>query len=155
MMKGSKSGAIGGASKGITTTDEKGKRSQFRTRISMDFDPRTTKLHNQEEVGEYLVKYDICLSPGIKVEFSPHGADVALAPSNGGVYMHPQFMALRLRLPLRSSSSCSDFLQSFPSQLSGVAWRTVLRFEAFNALSIPEACQGEVFSAAYALRKTR
>ena len=40
-----------------------------------------------------------------------------------------------------------------PSQLSELAWCTVLGFEALCALSISETCQGEVFSAAYALRK--
>ena len=49
--------------------DEKGKRSQFRTRVDMNFDPKTTKLHSEEEVDEYLVIYGVRLSPGIKVEF--------------------------------------------------------------------------------------
>ena len=35
-----------------------------------------------------------------------------------------------------------------------MVWCTVLRFEALYALYAPEVCQGEVFSTAYALRKT-
>ena len=35
----------------------------------MDFDPKTSKLRNQEDVNEYLAKYDVCLNPSIKVEF--------------------------------------------------------------------------------------
>ena len=100
MMKGSKLDAVSSAGKGKATAEEKEKRSQFRTRIGVDFDPRTTKLHSQEEVDEYLAKYDICLSSEIKVEFCPYGADVALALPNGGVYMHPQVLALGLRLLL-------------------------------------------------------
>ena len=38
--------------------------------------------------------------------------------------------------------------------MRGVAWRTVLEFEALYALNVPEACQREVFGAAYTLRKT-
>ena len=55
----------------IATVEEKGKRSHFRTRIGMDFDSKTTKLHNQEDVDDYLAKYGVCLNPGIKVELCP------------------------------------------------------------------------------------
>jgi len=41
-----------------------------------------------------------------------------------------------------------------PPQLTAVAWRIVLEFEALCNLYAPEACQCEVFSAAYLLRKT-
>ena len=94
----------------------------------MDFDPRTTKLHSQEEVDECLVKYDICLSPEIKVEYCPHGADVALALPNSHIYMHPQVLTLGLRLPLtKFASSILTFYRVTPSQLSGVAWRARVR----------------------------
>ena len=52
--------------------EEKGKRSQFRTGVGMDFDLKTTRLHCQE-VDEYLAKYGIRLSYGIKVKFCPQG----------------------------------------------------------------------------------
>ena len=55
----------------------------------MDFDPKTSRLHNQEEVDKYLANYDFRLNPGIKIEFYPHGVDVSLALPNDGVYMHP------------------------------------------------------------------
>ena len=77
MTKRRKFGAVSSSGKGKAMAEEKGKRSHFRTRIGMDFDPRTTKLHSQKEVDEYMVKYDICLIPEIKVEFCPHGADVS------------------------------------------------------------------------------
>ena len=48
----------------------------------------------------------------------------------------------------------SDFLQGLPSQLSAVTWRTVLGFKALCALYALGACQREVFSTAYALRRT-
>jgi len=50
--------------------------------------------------------------------------------------------------------SVLSFYKVAPSQLSAVAWRTVLGFEALCDLYAPEACQVEVFSAAYSLRKT-
>ena len=70
-MKGSKSGAASGASGSKAVVEEKGKRSQFRTKIGMDFNLRTTKLHSQADVDEYLPTYGVCHSPGIKVEFCP------------------------------------------------------------------------------------
>ena len=66
----------------------------------MDFDPKTTKLHSQAEVDEYLTKNDVHLSPGIEVEFCPQGTYFALPPPNGGVYMHCQILALGLKLSL-------------------------------------------------------
>ena len=68
MTKGDKSGVVSDASKGKDTTEEKGKRSSHRTRIGRDFDPKSTMLHNQKDIDEYLVKYGVELSPGIKVE---------------------------------------------------------------------------------------
>jgi len=92
----------------------------------MDFDPRTTKLHSQKDVGEYLAKYGVRLSPGIEVEFCPEGSNFTLPPPNGGVYMHPQILGLRLRLSL--PSFVRDVLAHYRvalSLLSGVVWRIV------------------------------
>ena len=65
----------------------------------MNFDPKTTKLH-EEEVDEHLTKYGVRLSPEIKVEFCPQGTEFSLPPLNDGVYMHPQILALGLKMPL-------------------------------------------------------
>ena len=100
MMKGDMSGAVSGASKSKTVVEEKRKRSQFHTRFSMDFDPKITKLYSQEEVDEYLAKYSLRISPGIKVEFCPQGVEFALPPPNSDVYMHSQILALGLKLSL-------------------------------------------------------
>jgi len=81
-------------------TEEKGKRSQFRTRVGMDFDPKTTKLYNQEGVDEYLVKNGVHLSLGFEVEFYPQGTDFTLPLPNSDVCMHPQVLALGLKLLL-------------------------------------------------------
>jgi len=48
MTKGSKYGVVDGIGKEKTATEEKEKRSQFSTRIGMDFDLTTTRLHSQE-----------------------------------------------------------------------------------------------------------
>jgi len=118
----------------------------------MDFDPKTTKLHSQEEVEEYLENYGVELSPGIKVEFCPLETKFGL--SHRGVYMHPQVLALGLKLSImKFVRSILTFYIIAPSQLSGVAWRTVLGFQTLCLLKVLEACQQEVFSAAYALKK--
>ena len=106
---------IGGVGKGKATA-EKGKRASHRTRMRMDFDSKTSKLCNQEEVDEYLASYGFCLNSEIKTEFCPHGVDVSLAPSNGGVYMHLQVLALGLRLPMTSFiRNVLTFYQAAPS----------------------------------------
>ena len=50
--------------------------------------------------------------------------------------------------------SVLPFYQVAPSQLSAMAWRTILGFETLCALYAFEACQREVFSIAYTLRRT-
>ena len=52
--------------------EEMGKRASHRTMIEMNFDPKTSRLHNQEEVDKYLANYGFRLNPGIKIEFCPH-----------------------------------------------------------------------------------
>ena len=91
MTKGGKSGVVSDASKGEAVAEQKGKRSHFRTRVGMDFDPRTTKLHNQKDVRVYLTKYSVHLSLGIEVEFCPKDTDFILPLPNGGVYITPRF----------------------------------------------------------------
>jgi len=46
MTKGEKSSAASSAGKEKSAAEEKGKRSFHRTRVCMDFDPKTTKLHS-------------------------------------------------------------------------------------------------------------
>ena len=43
--------------KGKSVVEEKGKRTSHRTWIGMDFDPKTSKLRDQEAVGKYLAGY--------------------------------------------------------------------------------------------------
>ena len=50
MQKGEKSGPSDGADNGKSTMKEKGKRISRRTRIGMDFDPKTSMFHDQEAV---------------------------------------------------------------------------------------------------------
>ena len=71
MKKESKSDATSGTSRSKAVVEEKGKRSQFRTRVGMNFDPRTTKLHDQAYVDEYRVKYCVCLSPRSRSNSTP------------------------------------------------------------------------------------
>ena len=66
----------------------------------MNFYPKTTKLHSQEEVDEYLAKNGVHLSLGIEVEFFPHGTNFSLSLPNGSVYMHRQILILGLKLSL-------------------------------------------------------
>ena len=131
------------------------KETSLRTRVRMDFDPKTSKLHNQKKVEKYLAKYGFRLNPRIKIEFYPYGVDISKAPPNDGVYMNPQVLALGLKLPMmRFVRSVLTFYTVASSQLSAKAWRTVLRFKALCALFALKVCQREVFSTTYTLRRT-
>ena len=80
----------------------------------------------------------------------PKGTNFTLSPPNGGVYMHPQILILGLKLPLTPFiHGVLSHLRIALSQLSGVAWRTVLGFEALCVLSAPNACQREVLCTDY------
>ena len=69
--------------------------------------------------------------------------------------MHPQILALELKLPLtKFVHSILTYYRIPPSQLSRVAWRFVLGFEALCALIVLDAYRHEAFIIAYALRKT-
>ena len=124
MTKRSKSSVIVGKGK---ATEEKGKRSHFCTKIGMDFNPKTSRLRNQEDVNKHLVRYGAYLNLEIKVEFCPHGVRRLSGPaqwwcicassgSGAGVEVidddfHPQR---------------SDFLQNRPFSVvgSGLAYDT-------------------------------
>ena len=79
---------VDGAGKEKAMVEEKGKRPYHRTRVCMNFDPKTTRLHNQEDVDEYLEKYGVKISPRIKVKFCPPDNKFGLSPPDDGVYMH-------------------------------------------------------------------
>ena len=69
--------------------------------------------------------------------------------------MHSLEVALGLRLPMmKFIRSVLIFYGVAPSQLSAVAWRIILGFDALCDLYALETCHCEVFSAAYLLRKT-
>ena len=120
MKKGDKSSSSSGIGKGKPAV-EKGKRA------SIIPGSRWTSIHkppgsNQEEVDKYLAKYGFLLNPEIKVEFCLHDVDVSQALPNGGVYMHPRVLALRLKLPMmRFVHSVLTFYRAAPSPLSVVA----------------------------------
>ena len=65
----------------------------------MDFDPAPTVLRTQEDVDKYLEKHRGPWQSGIKVEWYPP-MNVQECCPNGGVYFHPQILALGVRLPL-------------------------------------------------------
>ena len=67
----------------------------------MDFNLKTSKLCDQEAVEKYLTNYEFCLNSGIKIEFCPLTVDVFSTPPKGeGAHMHPQVLALGLKLPM-------------------------------------------------------
>ena len=57
MKKVEKSSPSDRSDKEKSIVEEKGKRTSRRTRIDMDFDPRTSKLRDQEAVDKYLANY--------------------------------------------------------------------------------------------------
>ena len=105
----------------------------------MDFNLKTSKLRDQEAVDKYLDNYGFHWSPEIKIEFAPNDVDISSAPpGKEGVYIHSLVLALGLRLPIMKFI-CSVLIiyEVAPSQLTAVAWRTVLRFEALCNLYTP------------------
>jgi len=66
----------------------------------MDFDPTLKTLLNQKEVDKYLEQYGIQLPSNVKVEWFPPYTDYTEAHKAGGVYLHPQILALELKFPL-------------------------------------------------------
>ena len=118
MTKGSES-ATSDASES-KTVEEKGKRFYFRTKLGMDFNPRTMRLHSQADVDEYLARYGVRLYPIIKVKFCPQDTEFVKSPPNGGVYMHPQIQAPELKLPVtKFVRSVLTYYKIIPSQVSG------------------------------------
>jgi len=122
MKKGEKYGPSNRSDKRKSIVEEIGKRTP-RTRIEMNFDPKTSKLRNQEAVYKYLAGYGFHLSPGIKFEFCPNNVDdSSTPPDKEGVYMHPLALALGLRLPMmKFVRSVLIFYEVVPSQLTAVA----------------------------------
>ena len=121
MKKGEKSSVVGSAAKENAVAKEKESDLSL-YQSGMDFDPKKSKLLNQEEVDKYLVKYGFRLNLGIKIEFCLNDVDISKAPPNDGVYIHPQALALGLKLlMMRFVHSVLTFYRVAPSQLSTVA----------------------------------
>ena len=69
--------------------------------------------------------------------------------------MHPLVLGLGLRLPtMKFVRSVLIFYRVAPSQLTVVAWQTILGFEALCKLYAFEVCHHENFNIVYLLRKT-
>ena len=76
-------------------------------------------------------------------------------PLEDGVYLHPQILVLRLKVPLTNFvHEILSYFQATPSQLTAVAWRIVLSFEALCISFAPNSHRRENFCAIYSLRKT-
>ena len=65
------SATISGVGDGKFAVEEKRKRASQYTRTGMDFNPKTSKLCDQEAVNKYLASYGFWLNLGIKIEFCP------------------------------------------------------------------------------------
>jgi len=70
-------------------TDEKRKRSALRTRVWIDFDPKSPILTNQDDILNYVKKHRGRLPSLIKIEFCP-ATIVKEHPPAGCVYFHPK-----------------------------------------------------------------
>jgi len=71
MKKGEKSDTVSDASKEKAMMQEKWNRASHSTMMGIYFDPKNSKLCDQEAVDKYLDSYDFYLNPGIKVNFAP------------------------------------------------------------------------------------
>ena len=95
MTEGGKFVTVGGEARSKKgAMKEKRKKASPRTRKAMDFDPKPRVLCGQKEVDEYLVLYDIRLPSKIKVEWCLPETDVTILLPAGGMYFHPQILAL-------------------------------------------------------------
>ena len=84
----------------------------------MDFDPMLKILRSLKKVDKYLVWYGVRLSSNVKVEWCTLETDYTETPKAGGVYLHPQLLALGLKFPL--TDFVRDLMHSYcmvPSQL--------------------------------------
>ena len=52
----------------------------------MDFNPKSSKLRDQEAMDKYLAGYDFCWSPEIKIEFCSNNSS---AWQKGCIYASP------------------------------------------------------------------
>ena len=89
----------------------------------MNFDPKLKVLCSRKEVDEYLARDGVRLPSNVKVKWYPPDTDYTEAPEAGGVYLHPQLLALGLKFPL--TNFVRDLLRHYriaPSQLVG-GWR--------------------------------
>jgi len=76
-------------------------------------------------------------------------------PLAGGIYLHPQILALGLKLPL--TNFVRDILCHFkvvPSQLLVGAWCIILGFKDLCVSFVPNSCRHEELYAIYSMRKT-
>ena len=102
-----------------------------------------------------MARYGVRSPSNIRVEWCSAKTDLSADPPKGGIYLHPQFLALGLKLLLTDVvGEILSYFQVAPSQLTAVAWRIVLDFEALCALFAPNSCRHKDFCAIYSLRKT-
>ena len=81
--------------------------------------------------------------------------DITVSPPASGVYVHPQILALGVKLPM--TPFVRDVLVHFkvpPSQLTLGAWQNVLGFEALCFAFTPATYGVEEFSAVCVIRKS-
>ena len=115
----------------MVVNDEKKRKFGLWARIAMDFEPKSSILHGQEVVDEYLERYHGPLSIGTKMEWCPSLTDVRISPHNMGVYFHPQILALGVKFLLTYFIRKGlAFYNVAPTQLTPSAWRTILGYEA-------------------------
>ena len=88
------------------------------------------------------------------VEWCPLKTDVTVAPPHDGVFIHPQILALGMKLPLTTFvHNVLSYFRVAPSQLTMGVWRILLGFEALCNRFLLEACGREEFYTVYMMRK--
>ena len=117
-------------------------------------DPSSTVLHNERDVVEYLKKHHVLLPPNIVVEWCHPDSDVKVPPPEGGVYFHPQVLALGVHLPL-TVFVCQvlAYYDVASTQLTSDAWQTVLAFEALCMDFAFDSYSAADFATCYSMRK--
>ena len=119
----------------------------------MDFDPSPTSSAAKRRWSSIWRSIVVLYIAGIVVEWCSPETNVKISPPKGGVYFHPQMLAMRVHLPL------TDFVCQVlvyynvpPTQLTHGAWRAVLGFEALCVDFVATSYSLEDFATCYSMR---
>jgi len=144
---------VGGEGRSKKGAKERGNRACFRTREVMSFDPKTSVLRSQKKVDAYLVKYGICPSSNIQVEWCPVDTDFTMAaPCRRSIPSSPD-LGIGVEASFNELSQSCVTLRFAPHVVGGgLVHHSGLR--SLVCFFCPQLVPSEDFCAIYSMRKT-